>query len=193
LEPFGFSTPDEDLSGLGTFDLPHDYPRQYFEKGTNLHYNYFRDYDSAIGRYVQSDPIGLDGGLNTYAYVDSAPLSATDPLGLVKWKGTVFFRGAGPAAFDIYTLTSECKCGVSYVVRVRTTAAGLTRGAAWAGQLVEFQDPFDCPDPYMLSGDYFNVGLAVSGGLGVGFAAGAGAVLGRSRIEWIIKVPCCPK
>jgi hypothetical protein len=46
------------------------------------HYNYFRDYEPAIGRYVQSDPIGLDGGLNTYGYVSARPLVDVDPLGL---------------------------------------------------------------------------------------------------------------
>jgi len=81
-EPFGVNVPDENPSGLGAFDLPLRLPGQYFDKETNLHYNYFRDYDPGIGRYINSDPIGLEGGLNAYAYVFASPLINADPAGL---------------------------------------------------------------------------------------------------------------
>lgn len=45
-------------------------------------YNYIRDYDPAMGHQVQFDPIGFNGGLNTYAYVEGSPLRYSDPTGL---------------------------------------------------------------------------------------------------------------
>jgi RHS repeat-associated protein len=51
-----------------TFNLR--YPGQYFDQESNLHYNYHRSYSAAVGRYTQSDPIGLDGGWNRFGYAD---------------------------------------------------------------------------------------------------------------------------
>jgi len=82
--PFGEGAPNENPSvpALGVFKYNLRFPGQYFDVETNLNYNYFRDYDPAIGRYVQSDPIGLYGGMNTFAYVGGNPLSRIDIYGL---------------------------------------------------------------------------------------------------------------
>ena len=82
-EPFGTSVPNEDPGHSGKkFTMNLRYAGQYYDKESSLFHNGFRDYNPKIGRYVQSDPIGLKGGINTYTYVNGNPLRRIDPLGL---------------------------------------------------------------------------------------------------------------
>lgn len=82
-DPFGTAAANRDPDGDSTvFEYNLRFPGQYADAESGLNYNYFRDYDQSTGRYVQGDPIGIEGGLNKYAYVANRPLDLTDPYGL---------------------------------------------------------------------------------------------------------------
>jgi RHS repeat-associated protein len=80
-DTYGTVNPNTNPSGLGVFNYNLRFPGQYYMPETGLYYNYFRDYDPQTGRYIESDPVGLFGGINTYSYAQSNPISLIDPSG----------------------------------------------------------------------------------------------------------------
>ena len=82
---FGEHAPNEDPDqDQVAFKFNLRYPGQYFDSESGLHYNYFRDYEPGVGRYIEPDPIGQRVGPSLYSYVDGSPLSFIDTLGLYR-------------------------------------------------------------------------------------------------------------
>jgi len=67
------------VTGAGSLNLR--FPGQYHDAESGLNYNYFRDYHPAVGRYLEADPIGLEGGVNPFVYVRNDPVNWVDPFG----------------------------------------------------------------------------------------------------------------
>jgi RHS repeat-associated protein len=98
-EAFGATAPDQNPSSIGTFAYNQRFPGQVFDSETGLFQNWNREYNARLGRYVQSDPIGLNGGINTFAYAGGNPIVFADPTGTSATLGArVGFVGGGAIA-----------------------------------------------------------------------------------------------
>jgi RHS repeat-associated protein len=156
-DPFGATVANEDPDGDSSqFVNNLRFPGQYYDAEAGMHYNYFRDYDPSTGRYVQSDPIGLAGGNNTYRYVRANPLSRVDPNGLVDWvgasKGGSFFF-VGSTYFELKT--KGCWNGKRGSATVLFIGIGLSVGidASFSASDVELKDSLLDVHPPIFEGD----------------------------------------
>ncbi|TCK18882.1 RHS repeat-associated protein [Thiogranum longum] len=182
-ESFGKASVNDDVDGdtnIVAFNMR--FPGQYFDSETGLHYNLQRYYSPDTGRYLTSDPIGLDGGLNSYLYVDANPVQYIDPLGLYKWTGTIIEGefivgiGSGGALIDV---ESECVNGKKAFVKATGVGPGLGVGIKGSpkkipggeGGDIEFDD-FNFVgdiDPSVFNGTFGSVGAGLV--IGIGYSA----------------------
>ncbi len=154
---------------------------QILDTETGLYYNHFREYDPQTGRYTQSDPIGLNGGINTYAYVGGNPVMFVDPLGLYYTDGMMDYLWGG-----IYTITggyTPSQGTVDFTAGFGDTVSfGVTN---WVRDKMEINSVVNkCSGAYS-AGEWGGIAYGfVAGGISGWRAAGSRAA-GKEFSHWI--------
>ena len=114
--PYGYN------QALGNIEFNLRFAGQYYDSESGSHYNIYRTYNPEIGRYMQSDPIGLAGGFNTYNYAERNPLSAIDP------------DGHNPIAIAVIgAIAGGISNGLNYYSQGKDVSTGILIGAAVGG------------------------------------------------------------
>lgn len=169
--PFGSTVTS---NSWGSFNL--GFPGQYHDtENSGLWQNGFRDYDPYTGRYIESDPIGLAGGVNTYAYVGNNPISSVDPYGLYTFQIGISFgysisipgTGIGFSGVAGIGAAFDTHGGIAPYAYYGAGASGGTSGAD-GGVQVAVSNADTVQD---LAGPFKN--FSANGGIGEGGAADA--------------------
>lgn len=159
-----------DVLPTGNLIMPLRHPGQYYDVEVGTFYNYFRDYDPATGRYLQSDPIGLDGGLNTYGYVSANPLTLVDPKGLVEWEGSYKEAGMGGIIHIggkamYFNLSTKCINGFKGTAKILAMGIGASGGKSIGSEIslgggtVIVNDGLSDVKPDVFNGSFYYGGI----------------------------------
>jgi RHS repeat-associated protein len=187
-EPFGNSTPNESPIGLPALTLNLRMPGQYFDAETGLAQNWHREYDASVARYTQSDPIGLQGGINTYSYAESRPTSLVDPQGLAACPGGTWdqefgdlgFQGQFGAYGSVSNVNVRCRAKPSLKCKAKLACVGGGLGAGGGVGVSTGGVVFGAADSSNLGGWG---GWQVNVGAGPFSLQGGGGRSGRHRRE----------
>ena len=137
---YGWGKLKSETNVTGTAHQPFRLQNQYCDRETGLHYNFFRYYEPNVGRFVNQDPIGLEGGFNFYGFAPNVQ-GWIDPLGL--W-GAFLARVIPVVVGAISKLASKLKCG--------KCAAAIPRTVSFSGN--QLQKKFKHASDFGIRGNY---------------------------------------